>query len=292
MDKTLFFDSVIEELKNQNVVFDVTKAEKNGVIKTAISVKKDQDASFGANVYLEDMYERDLSVEAAVSTIIELTNKALDVKPDFVTDLLLIFSDTDEVLKRVRVYVAKEGSYMDCVRKEENGITKVLTVILGDNAEGVANAKIKKAMLDKWDISEDDLWKQAEFNSENHVVIKGMGEILAAQIGADNAEFLDVFRKEDEQMFVVSNENNCHGAYGAFTKTAKDFIKDTFGTDKYYVLPSSVHECIIIPNTAQMLAKQSDEEILKILGSMVRDVNASTVSEEDQLSDTPLLVTI
>jgi hypothetical protein len=55
-----------------------------------------------------------------------------------------------------------------------------------------------------------------------------------------------------------------------------DDITEKLGQD-YFILPSSVHEVLIVPKNDQM--------DLKTLESMVQDVNATQVAPEERLSD-------
>ena len=58
--------------------------------------------------------------------------------------------------------------------------------------------------------------------------------------------------------------------------TADLMTKGAFGTN-YYVLPSSIHELLILPDNGSMQLSE--------LEAMVREVNATQVAPEDRLSD-------
>ena len=57
-------------------------------------------------------------------------------------------------------------------------------------------------------------------------------------------------------------------------------VSDVIG-DSYYILPSSVHEVLVIPKEFAKTMDMTPKE----LGAMVRDVNAEEVSKEERLSD-------
>ena len=79
-----------------------------------------------------------------------------------------------------------------------------------------------------------------------------------------------------ESMYVLTNTDCCLGAacilYPYMIKHLAEEMKGSF-----YILPSSVHECIIVP--AFYVYNEAD------LGEMVRDMNATHVRPEEILSD-------
>ena len=74
-------------------------------------------------------------------------------------------------------------------------------------------------------------------------------------------------------MVVVTNDLMSHGAGVIFYK---NWLRDTFKQD-LFILPSSVHECILMPfNSDYNVAELKD---------MVNEINREVVSEEDFLSN-------
>ena len=292
MDKTLFLNSVVEELNDKGMTAILSEIEKNGVKYHGISVKVNVGDTVGFNIRLDSFFEEGKSVDETVSYVLETIRGAENDKPNG-DEVLSIMDNLDEVLKRVRIYCSKENTYKECVRREENGITLTIAILLECGINGQGSIRVRPEMLDKWNISEDDLWKQAKANSENHVVVKGMCETMVEMMGREQAELFGLaIPKEEEEVFVVSSEDNVNGAYGAFTEYVKAFVKD-FGADKFYVLPSSIHECLVIPFTSKAIDKtMTEDEIFEHFKQMVREVNATQVAEEDRLSDTPLLLAI
>ena len=67
-------------------------------------------------------------------------------------------------------------------------------------------------------------------------------------------------------------ENINYPKYPDFIKEASDKLHDNF-----YILPSSIHEVILVP--------ESSAPPLKDLQEMVKEINATEVSPEDKLSD-------
>ncbi|MCP1110898.1 DUF5688 family protein [Ohessyouella blattaphilus] len=83
------------------------------------------------------------------------------------------------------------------------------------------------------------------------------------------------FGDNTEPMFVLSNPERVHGATCLYYPEAQEQIARAIG-DSFYVLPSSVHEQIIVPE-----GKALSPEDLK---QMVKEVNDSQLSPDELLS--------
>ena len=79
----------------------------------------------------------------------------------------------------------------------------------------------------------------------------------------------------EDAMYVISNSDKTFGAAALLDSDAMDKIEEQIG--EFYILPSSVHECILVP-------KKEDMD-LATLENMVQEVNATQVSKEEKLSD-------
>jgi ribonuclease PH len=77
-------------------------------------------------------------------------------------------------------------------------------------------------------------------------------------------------------MFVASVPDKIHGAGVLAYPNFMEDAAQKLGGD-YFVLPSSIHEVILVRDNGQMSAEE--------LQNMVKDVNASQVSPEEQLTD-------
>ena len=76
-------------------------------------------------------------------------------------------------------------------------------------------------------------------------------------------------------MYILSNSSRLYGASALLDVKVMSDIAERFG--EFYILPSSVHETIIIP--------EHDGMEISELEAMVRDVNSTQVAEDEQLSD-------
>lgn len=120
--------------------------------------------------------------------------------------------------------------------------------------------------MEYWKTSVDVIYANACMNE--HAVIKDIVDIMYEMSGVKMPASLR------GTQLVVSNEERTFGA-GTFIAEL-DRLKRLYG--KFYVLPSSIHEVIVIPESKCPFSKaQLDEQ--------VREVNKTEVSENEMLSD-------
>ena len=76
-------------------------------------------------------------------------------------------------------------------------------------------------------------------------------------------------------MYVLTNKQKMFGAGVIFYPGILELIESILG-DHFYILPSSVHECILVPDQGQYSRIE--------LKRMVKEVNDSQVEDEEILS--------
>ncbi len=135
---------------------------------------------------------------------------------------------------------------------------------------------MKNELISEMDTEE--LWKLAEERTFKGFQIISLGDIL-----------LDMgFQAEEDvlssvPMFVITNQEKYKGAALACDLEAIKKWSTEHGYNRIVILPSSVHEMLLVPIT-------DDDYDLDTFSKMVADVNASTVDPVDQLTNKAYLV--
>lgn len=151
--------------------------------------------------------------------------------------------------------------------------------------ETTAHTKVNYNLMELWNISKDELFKQAFENvkEQDKPVLSNMFDVLDTFYEASNVvpNMLEGDRHVNlldpmNSMLVLANESRNFGAVSIVCPGVAERIGELF-PQGYYVLPSSTHETLIIPKSPEMDPKH--------LGQMVRDVNRDVVSKEEILSD-------
>ena len=133
--------------------------------------------------------------------------------------------------------------------------------------------------LNMWGKTVEELHEVAMANTEKLYPSKSMSllEPIAKMHGMTVEEFLesDMSFGDMNKQFIISNEASLFWATAVFTsnylkKHAEFFCNDIF------ILPSSIHECIIMP----VSCGEAD-----VLNEMVKEVNRMEVHPKEWLSD-------
>ena len=135
----------------------------------------------------------------------------------------------------------------------------------------ITDTIVKNACLTK-----ADLHSASVNNINNQVVIKTM---LQALLGLDeDVPFIEP--SDSMPLWVVTTPSATFGA-GAIAGGQQMFrtIANTIGATDFFVLPSSIHEVLVLPDTGDNIANFQN------LLEMVTEINASVVSPEDRLTD-------
>lgn len=86
----------------------------------------------------------------------------------------------------------------------------------------------------------------------------------------------DLTNEEKIDMIVVSNELGINGAAVVLYDGVMEQIANEYDSD-LYLLPSSIHEMIVVPC--------GDEDLYNTFSSMVNSINQGYVDEDEVLSD-------
>ena len=205
---------------------------------------------------------------------------------------IIAFENTREIVENVTNYgdvkdKIKVRLYNQAKAKDIKGIYKsaseygfddliiVPIIDFGMTLEGNASMKIPASLIEIWGVTEDEVYTKGIENLD--YTIQSMTEIMIDMMRRDGApeEIIEMMMMPSmDVMWVVSNENKLAGASGIIK--AKAELEERF-PDGYVVLPSSIHEVIVMAKTEDM-----DKEYML---DMVTEINGGCVAEEDKLAD-------
>ncbi len=244
-----------------------------------------EGSNIGMNLCLDMFYEAiekgrpyEEVLEKAMETIHESMNSAPALDIATLTD----YGKLKETLVMQIVSAERNAEMLDGVpHKMMEDMAVVYRFMLKSDGSGTASILVTDQLLSSMGISPEQLEADAmEKAPENKPAkIQGMSEVMIEMMGIEQAEIMGIpmLNPADEQIFVASVDNKVHGAvvlaYPGFLEQAKKVVGGS-----YYILPSSIHECLLVPDNGKMGFRE--------LSEMVRDVNATQVAPEDKLTDT------
>ena len=258
---------------------DVMK--NNGTELTGLSIGA-KDARIAPTIYLEGFEERfeqgRISVNEAVEEIIKVFRKEDDQDAGFLYE---IFSNVEEIYKRVCpkiINAERNAELLKTVPFVKFLDLAEIFVVKMEISGNTGNVTINNDLMERLGIDIEKLKDSAYGNMKKRGIEQKSLSSMIKDLIFDSGEVPEELNEpEGISMMVVTNRERYNGACCMIDPEIFVDLSEKMGCD-LYVLPSSIHEIIVVPAVSQC---NEDE-----LRDMVRDVNRSSVSNEDFLSDT------
>lgn len=272
-------EQVQEQLGEKYQVEIVTNSKLNGAEKTGLTIRRMQEPQQVVPViYLEECYEQYLKNQNFMECVEVICTVYENQKGNEET-IMTALKNMENVQNWEQI---KDRIFPMIVSERENENLKeqyvyknyldflVLYIV---RISEIGNIKITNQMLDAWGISAEELDNQAMDNMKTDgYQVKGMRRMLQETC----LEMMgDIVEEEDEVMYVLTNKEKYFGAAGIFF--CAELFQKVIGTNNFYILPSSVHELILV--------KDDSGCDMQELNAMVRCVNEEQVDIDERLSD-------
>jgi hypothetical protein len=259
---------------------DVMK--NNGVVLRGITLMQD-DSNISPTIYLNPYYDAYENGDTTLGTVIDEVidtyernkiNRSIDMK---------FFLNYETVRSRIIFKLINTEKNRELLRDVPyipfHDLSIVFQCLVSEERFGNASILIHNVHLQLWKVNARELYECA---LENTPLLQGYEladmntvlEEMKALGGIDDEEIEDM--QQEVPMYVLSNKSRINGASCILYK---DILKDfAMVVDKdLYVLPSSIHEVILLPSDGTQESEQLKE--------MVREINQSQVEKEEVLSD-------
>lgn len=262
-------EDIIEELKNKGYEVETHTSIKNGMELKGICFMNENGIC--PIVYTDNIIEESDSLSEAIEMILDTYHNADAM--EFDKDKLI---DSEFILENLYIGLQKE-SQEEIVKAETEfeGIEKYLYVRIGDNA----SSKLTVSLLEIIKIDKEEAWKVAEKNTFAKTKILSMAEMLSMIIGQE-IEGADGILMQ----FVVCNEMDYRGASAILDMESLKEFANKINKNKFFVLPSSVHEMIIVPDDGTVNIEE--------LNTMVTEINHTQVEPEERLTDRAYMIEV
>lgn len=282
-----FREELLNVLKNmvpKAVTVRIVQVEKlNSSVRFGILFDR-EDMMYTPTVYLEPFYrsfQRGMSLEKIAEELLSCYEEELNDVPESVERLQSYESARQDVYCKLIHIKENQRLLQDTphIKFLDFAIVAYFEVSREEMYKG--SVLIKDYYLERWQITEEELLRNALVctKEKKGVFFRPMSDILCQYISKEDG---DIYEHARKCMFVLTNTEKYMGAimiyYPEVLSQIALFLKEDF-----YLLPSSVHEWIIIP----VSATAGEDNLLKT----VRDINRIAVLEEEVLSDNIYLYT-
>ena len=150
----------------------------------------------------------------------------------------------------------------------------VVFVLLEVSPYGTATVLVRKEHLEIWGLTEAQLFDEAKKNTP--ILLPYQFCPMRKLLREICPYAVDEGEEEEESLYVLSNKLRSFGAASMLYDGILEKVGQKLG-ENYYILPSSIHEVIVVP--------ESKSPVKQDLEEMVREINETQVEEEEVLSD-------
>lgn len=280
-----FTENVVKEIRvKMGDAFQIGKREvtKNNNVKLTGIVVMKEGADIGPYIYLDEFY-RDyesggMKSDEIVNEVCRLILKHLEDVPDVdisgFCDWETVHGDIYPKLVNAE---QNKGLLEKIPHRDFLDLAVVYYAVARDHTkEESGTILIHNGHMEIWGQEEEDLYQTALMNmrADGEADLITIERIVEHMLGITFPE-QDGNASKDKDMYILTNHRRRFGAAEILDKKTLRTIADKVG-DGFIVLPSSLHETIILPPKD---AKKYDG-----LAKMVREVNDTQVDREERLS--------
>lgn len=264
-------------------IHDVRK--NNGVILRGLTVMQD-DSNISPTIYLNNYYE---AYESGEATLVNVVNDVMDTyyrnKVNQSVDMryFMNYACVKEHIIYKLVNTEKNKELLeDIPHVEFLDLSVVFQCLVAKESFGTASILIHNAHIKLWDIPVMELFRAAKDNTQRILgyEIKGINDVIYEIMQEDEQEgfcFDDYIAEfaDSVPMYVLSNKSRVEGAACMiYPDLIKDFA-EALGSS-LYIIPSSIHELLLIPVT--------NANEIQDIKNMIREINDTQVKMEEILS--------
>lgn len=270
---------IVKELVERGYQAEAQDIVKNGVHLEGIMIR--DGSPIAPIIYTNEMIKLAENCEVSLSEVVDeiISEYEQHRKIQFDMDQ---FMDKEFILSHVYIGIQKVSDEENIEKKkcDLEGLEIYLYIRDCVQRAGGYSAKLNKNLLKLANLDETEVWKSARKNTFAETQIQNMLSLLADLECVPH----EMAEKESEfpQMYVVTNTYKFRGASAIIDKSALKAFGRVHGIDKLIVIPSSIHEMLIMPYDGNM--KIDD------VSAIVAEVNLTQVEPEERLTDQAYLI--
>lgn len=277
-----FIDALEEQMKGsvgKEVQIRIQDTLKNNGIRRKGFLMQESGRNVNPTIYLEEYYQQyqtgarleDITeqITALYQEIQARPLTGMAARPEGLYDyeqikgrlmFKLVNREKNEQFLKDVPYI----SYLD--------LAVVFYVLLDVGEAGAATMPVTREHSRLWKKEDVELLKQAKKNA---------ARLLPAELRTMQSVITEILSgtpddTEEDFMYVLSNQLRCLGAACIVYDGLLEMIGNRLG-ENYFIIPSSVHEVIIMPESASPPYNELNE--------MIREINETQVAEEEILGD-------
>ena len=279
------YGELVEKLQEKlgpEYTVEAAVVEKVNGNKDAITIKKHGE-NVAPTLYPDNFMSQDQAagVDELADVIFSKIQEVYDNMPEF--NLNLTHESAEEHL--YPQVISAEANEEMLQHVPHRMITDDLAVIARYRVGEDGSFVVKDGHLDAMEMTDEEVLETAISNLDvRKYDAKDIKDVMSEMMGADS-EMMGLFPPTRPEFYVLTNEEKINGAAALASdeilqQSMSTIYRDYPNSHGFYVIPSSLHEVLLIPEEKVMT--KEDEENLE---NMLREVNQTQVAPEDVLSN-------
>ena len=267
--------NLVQEKSDSDMKVEIVQIIKNNQTKSENLTYIDPNYNLFPSIQLKELYQ-EYQVYGMGWCVEEAVSVLKNVKRIHEDQLMGSWESAKE---RIVVELVKESWNRELLEKLPYRAFLDLAVIyrlkMWECKSGDAVQTVTNKMMEHWKITEEELYEAALANLQKEE-FEIIGGYQAVQDMIE--ELIDVKEESEfhEWMYIFTNRSRIKGAAAMLRTDLLDRFAKAQESD-LIILPSSVHEVILLPTM--------DDEDAAELRRIVQDINEKEVQEEERLSD-------
>lgn len=286
MEYDAFRERILEEIKvllpdDVEDVISIPVTKNNGVVYDGITIRDGSNIS--PTIYLEPYFYQYLDGRSFDGVVSDIVKSYSDYRCEYDFDVKKIL-DWDyvksHVVRRVVNYEQNREMLGHAPHIQVEDLAIVYQIVVSDmmDDQGYATIAVKDDFCEVWNVSLEELDETSKLNTRKILPprMDSMATVFSEATGVE-LQFLD-----EMNLYILTNDLKINGAVHILDAEVMKTIKEELGESIYYVIPSSIHEVLIIP--------YNEEYDSIYLESIINEVNENELSDVDVLSNRAYII--
>ena len=250
----------IKELLGDKFYLSIETIQRNNNTKYQGLCIKNKECNISPVIPLEAFYKQ---YQCCQHTISEIADQILDkykeiqIKNDFDISMIFNYSSAKNHIQARLVNTEKNAELLENIpHRNICDLSVVYYIQLSLETGRSGGMLISNSYLNKWDVTETELYEQAMENMKNDGLLLNLFTLVPVSATSENSTNAD----NKDFMYILTNKNKLLGATQILNKECMQHVKSVIQED-FIIIPSSTHELILLP----VLASVDIAELSEIL---------------------------
>lgn len=278
--------TLVEEMLGSGYLVHVKTIPKNNdTMHLAMEISR-TNSRIAPVIYLDEYFEQYRLFQTDIYTIVQ---RIIDVyETSVMSDPISEWEELKEglskeyILKNVFFKVVNENlNGTNLLERPSRHISGDLTMIFCINidspGQGLASITISDRLCEMYDLTIQELFDNAMRNTPEFfpMAFQNIASVISGMIGFSGLQSNEN-TEPDIDLYVLTNNKQINGASVLFYPGVLQEISTRLDSD-LFLIPSSIHEFLVLKTTG-------NQEIAQSLTSIIKEVNDTQVGEEEILS--------